>query len=69
MRNNRFEDKGSITAELAIQFGCDATSLVITRNTTESLDLVIGGYPWEKGDHAIHAIQDYGSMQDMFSKI
>jgi selenocysteine lyase/cysteine desulfurase len=69
MRNNRFEDKGSITAELAIQFGCDATSLVITRNTTESLDLVIGGYPWKKGDHAIHAIQDYGSMQDMFSQI
>ena len=69
MRNNRFEDKASITAELAIQFGCDAKGLVITRNTTESLDLVIGGYPWEKGDHAIHAVQDYGAMQDMFSQI
>jgi selenocysteine lyase/cysteine desulfurase len=69
MRNNRFEDKASITAELAIQFGCDAKGLVVTRNTTESLDLVIGGYPWEKGDHAIHAVQDYGAMQDMFSQI
>lgn len=69
MRNNRFEDKVSITTELALQFGCDASSLIITRNTTESLDLVIGGYPWKKGDHAIHAVQDYGAMQDMFSQI
>ena len=69
MRNNRFEDKTSITKELSQQFGCSASSLVITRNTTESLDLVIGGYPWQKGDHAIHAVQDYGAMQDMFSQI
>lgn len=69
MRNNRFEDKVSITTELALQFGCDASSLIITRNTTESLDLVIGGYPWKKGDHAIHAVQDYGAMQDMFSQM
>ena len=69
MRNNRFEDKASITEELSRQFGCSASSLVITRNTTESLDLVIGGYPWQKGDHAIHAFQDYGAMQDMFHQI
>lgn len=69
MRNNRFEDKKNITAALAKQFGCEASSLIITRNTTESLDLIIGGYPWKKGDHAIHAVQDYGAMQDMFSQI
>jgi selenocysteine lyase/cysteine desulfurase len=69
MRNNRFDDKRSITEALANQFGCDASSLIITRNTTESLDLVIGGVPWKEGDHAIHAVQDYGAMQDMFSQI
>lgn len=69
MRNNRFDDKRSITEALANQFGCDASSLIITRNTTESLDLVIGGFPWKEGDHAIHAVQDYGAMQDMFSQI
>ena len=69
MRNNSFEDKKNITAALAKQFGCEASSLIITRNTTESLDLIIGGYPWKKGDHAIHAVQDYGAMQDMFSQI
>jgi selenocysteine lyase/cysteine desulfurase len=30
---------------------------------------VIGGVPWKEGDHAIHAVQDYGAMQDMFSQI
>ena len=69
MRNNRFDDKRSITEALANQFGCDASSLIITRNTTEALDLVIGGFPWKEGDHAIHAVQDYGAMQDMFSQI
>ena len=69
MRNNRFYDKNIITAQLASFTGCDSKSLVITRNTTESLDLVISGYPWKKGDHAIYALQDYGAMQDMFEQI
>ncbi len=69
MRNNRFKDKDSITEKLANYVGCNPSGLIITRNTTESLDLVIGGFPWKKGDHAIHAIQDYGSMQDMFIQI
>ena len=69
MRYNRFEDKNIITAQLASFTGCDSKSLVITRNTTESLDLIISGYPWKKGDHAIHALQDYGAMQDMFEQI
>ena len=69
MRYNRFEDKNIITAQLASFTGCDSKSLVITRNTTESLDLIISGYPWKKGDHAIHALQDYGAMQDMFDQI
>ncbi len=69
MRNNRFKDKDSINEKLANYVGCNPSGLIITRNTTESLDLVIGGFPWKKGDHAIHAIQDYGSMQDMFIQI
>ena len=69
MRNNRFYDKNIIIAQLASFTGCDSKSLVITRNTTESLDLVISGYPWKKGDHAIYALQDYGAMQDMFEQI
>jgi len=37
-----------------------------SRNTTESLDTVIGGIHWEKGDEAIMANQDYFAMIEHF---
>ncbi|MEO5568183.1 MAG: aminotransferase class V-fold PLP-dependent enzyme, partial [Gemmatimonadaceae bacterium] len=40
--------------------------LIITRNTTESLDTVIAGFDWKPGDEAVMAEQDYGAMRDMF---
>lgn len=55
MRNNLLIDKKSITKRLAHFTGCNSDSLVITRNTTESLDLIIGGFPWTEGDEAIYA--------------
>ncbi len=69
MRQHRFIDKDSITEKLASFVGCNAKNLVVTRNTTESLDLIISGFPWKKGDEAVYAIQDYGAMQDMFEQI
>ena len=69
MRKSRFKDKSTITSELANFVGCNGKNLVITRNTTESLDLIISGFPWKSGDEAIYAYQDYGAMQDMFEQI
>ena len=69
MRKSRFKDKSTITSELANFVGCNGKNLVITRNTTESLDLIISGFPWKSGDEAIYAYQDYGVMQDMFEQI
>ena len=69
MRQHRFKDKDFVTAKLASFTGCAAENLIITRNTTESLDLIISGFPWRKGDEAIYAVQDYGAMQDMFEQI
>ena len=69
MRTHRFKDKDHITGSLAKFVGCSSKNLVVTRNATESLDLIISGFPWESGDEAIYAIQDYGSMQDMFEQI
>ena len=69
MRKSRFKDKSTITSELANFVGCDSKNLVVTRNTTESLDLIISGFPWKNGDEAIYASQDYGAMQDMFEQI
>lgn len=69
MRTVQFDNKKSIAAKLAALAGCSADELVITRNTTESLDMIIGGYHWQAGDEAIMAEQDYGSMLEMFKLV
>ena len=46
--------------------GVPPEELIITRNTTESLDTVIAGFDWRSGDEAVMAAQDYGAMLDMF---
>ena len=69
MRTVKFDNKKNIAARLAGIAGCLPEELVITRNTTESLDLVIGGFDWKAGDEAIMAVQDYGAMLDMFDQI
>jgi selenocysteine lyase/cysteine desulfurase len=66
MRTAQFEDRAAIVAELARLANCPTDELVITRNATESLDLVIGGFRWQAGDEAVMAEQDYGAMLDMF---
>lgn len=66
MRGVQFENKAKSAAALAAFVGADPEEVVLTRNTTESLDLIISGYPWKAGDEAVFANQDYGSMQTMF---
>jgi len=66
MRTRQFEDKLAVRTRLAEMAGVPPDELVITRNTTESLDTVIGGFPWRAGDEAVMAEQDYGAMLDMF---
>ena len=68
MRTVQYERKAAAAARLATLAGCSPDELVITRNTTESLDLIIGGYPWNPGDQAIMALQDYGAMLNMFKQ-
>jgi selenocysteine lyase/cysteine desulfurase len=69
MRNQLEKDRKALTASLAQVVGCAPENLVITRNTTESLDSVISGYPWEEGDAVIYALQDYGAMKVMFEQV
>jgi selenocysteine lyase/cysteine desulfurase len=66
MRTMMEDERGRIVEKLAAAGSCEPAELVLTRNATESLDLVIGGYPWKTGDEAVMADQDYGSMLDMF---
>jgi selenocysteine lyase/cysteine desulfurase len=69
MRTVQFERKRAVAARLANLVGCSPDDLIITRNTTESLDMIIGGYPWATGDEAIMAYQDYGAMLRMFQQV
>ena len=69
MRNQLDLDKRKTAERLSNLVNCDKDELAITRNTTESLDLIISGFPWKKNDEAIFAMQDYGSMQEMFKLI
>lgn len=66
MRTVQWDNKKFVLEQLAEVAGCPPDELALTRNTTESLDLVIGGQHWEKGDEAVMALQDYGAMRDMF---
>ena len=69
MRTKRFDDNKAMAEKLALIAGCSGEELIITRNTTESLDLVIGGTHWQAGDEAVMAEQDYGAMLDMFKLV
>src|SRR5690348_2401102 len=66
MRTRQIDDKLRVRARLAKMAGVSPEELIITRNTTESLDTVINGYDWKPGDEAVMAEQDYGAMLDMF---
>ena len=66
MRTRQFDDKLAARKQLATMAGCSPEELIITRNTTESLDTVIAGVDWKAGDEAVMAAQDYDAMLDMF---
>ena len=66
LRTRWYDDRNKTAARLAELLGASKEELIITRNTTESLDLVISGLEWQPGDEAIWSVHDYGAMQDQF---
>jgi selenocysteine lyase/cysteine desulfurase len=69
MRTVQWDNKKLAASKLASLAGCTAEELIITRNTTESLDMIISGMNWQVGDEAVMAEQDYGAMLDMFKQV
>jgi selenocysteine lyase/cysteine desulfurase len=69
MRTVQFDNKKAMAAKIADIAGCSPDELIITRNTTESLDMIIGGLDWNPGDEAVMAEQDYGAMLEMFKQV
>ena len=65
-RTTLVPDKAAVRDKLAAMAGCSPAELIITRNTTESLDTVISGFDWKAGDEAVMAQQDYGHMLAQF---
>jgi len=66
MRTVQWKNKNNVANKVAEIVGCSGDEVVITRNTTESLDTIIGGIHWNAGDEAVMAEQDYGAMLNHF---
>jgi selenocysteine lyase/cysteine desulfurase len=62
LRTTQVPDKAAARDKLAAMAGCEPGELIITRNTTESLDTVMNGYDWKAGDEAVMAVHDYPHM-------
>ena len=66
LRTTQVPDKAAARDKLAAMAGCEPGELIITRNTTESLDTVMNGYDWKAGDEAVMAVHDYPHMLAQF---
>lgn len=62
MRNEQSAAWEKERKALAEFLGVPQTELAFTRNTTESMNILISGYPWQNEDEVIVGDQDYGSM-------
>ena len=69
MRTEQWDNKDEVANRLTKLVDCEPGEAIITRNTTESLDTIIAGYPWNLGDEAVYAVQDYGAMRQMFQQV
>ncbi|CAM3376892.1 aminotransferase class V-fold PLP-dependent enzyme [Zobellia roscoffensis] len=69
MRTVQWENKARMTEKLGKLIGTTTKNIIITRNATESLDMVIMGLDWKTGDEAVYALQDYGAMKLMFEQV
>ncbi|HEV7239883.1 MAG TPA: aminotransferase class V-fold PLP-dependent enzyme [Thermoanaerobaculia bacterium] len=51
-----------IRTELAALFGCDREEIAITRNASESLEILLFGLDLKRGDEVLTSTHDYGRM-------
>ncbi len=69
MRTVQVGNKKAMAAKLAALLGCPSDEVILTRNATESLDMIISGFDWKRGDEAVMAEQDYPTMLAMFRQV
>ncbi len=68
MRTQQQKEIEAARVSFAEFLGINTEELAFTRNTTESLNTVILGYPWKAGDEVMIGDQDYGSMVEAFEQ-
>ncbi len=66
MRRMQGKERREVTQLLAGFAGCSPEEILITRNTTESLNNVIMGMELKKGDEALWGSFEYPSMKEAF---
>src|SRR5450756_1316765 len=52
----------SVRRDLAREFGCDPEEMAITRNASESNEIMINGLDLKRGDEVVVTNQNYGRM-------
>lgn len=63
-RREFWTEARAVKDQIARTLGCDADEIVLTRNATEALQALIGGYnKLSPGDGVLYADLDYGAMQ------
>src|SRR5262245_17229894 len=58
----------SVRRKLAVEIGCDAEELAITRNASEALQIAQLGLDLHAGDHVVTTNQDYGRMLETWDQ-
>lgn len=69
MRLKQQDEIERVRLEFAKSQNLNAEELAFTRNTTESLNIIIMGFPWKSGDEVVIGNQDYGSMVEAFEQV
>ncbi len=62
MRRKQFEERDAIRQQLADFAGCGSDELIMTRNTTESLNIIIQGLKLKEGEEILRTNREYPSM-------
>lgn len=68
MRTDLYVNWEEVRSALGDFSGLDSETLALTRNTTESLDILISGIDLKAGDEVIVNEYDYGSMLEAFEQ-
>ncbi|MDP0499122.1 MAG: aminotransferase class V-fold PLP-dependent enzyme [Verrucomicrobiota bacterium JB022] len=62
MRREMHDELEEARTDLAALAGVSTEEICITRNTTESMNIIVNGLDMERGDEIVYSDQDYGSM-------